>query len=325
MKKPSSLRLAVIGVGNMGRHHARVFSGMEGVHLVAVVDKDRKRGEQVALQYKCGYYRDYGALLKKEPLDAATIAVPTSLHTKVALRCLAHNVPVLIEKPIAPTLQSAKSIIRYSKKKRLPVCIGHIERFNPVVQRLKKLIDAGRFGKIISISTKRVGVYPPQITDVDVIIDLAVHDIDVCNYLLGRQPKRVYARAGKAMNSRQLDYADIFLSYADTDVILQVNWITPVKVRELAVTGIKAFAHLNYMDQTLNVYNKGHGEEDDIVNIEAIHIRKEEPLKRELKNFIQYITTKKGDIVAAEEGYQVLKVAQSAVASCKKKHLIVIK
>jgi UDP-N-acetylglucosamine 3-dehydrogenase len=127
------------------------------------------------------------------------------------------------------------------------------------------------------------------------------------------------------MNSRQLDYADIFLSYADTDVILQVNWITPVKVRELTVTGIKAYAHLNYMDQTLNVYNKGHGAEDDIVNIEAIHIRKEEPLKRELKNFIQYITTRKGDIVVAQEGYNVLKIAQSAVTSCKRKQSVAIR
>jgi UDP-N-acetylglucosamine 3-dehydrogenase len=321
----SGLRLVVIGVGNMGRHHARVFSQMEEVRLVAVVDKDVKRGEEVARQYRCTCYRDHVTLLKKEPLDAATIAVPTSLHKDIALQCLAHGVPVLIEKPIASTLASARSIIQYGEKRKIAVCIGHIERFNPVVQRLKKLIDAKRFGKIISISTKRVGVYPPQITDVDVIIDLAVHDIDVCNYLLGRQPRRVYARAGRAMNSKQLDYADIFLSYQDTDVVLQVNWITPVKVRELTLTGIKAYAELNYMNQTLHVYNKGHGEEDDIVNIEAIHIRKEEPLKRQLKNFIQYITTKQGDVVTAREGYQVLKIAQSAVASCKKKQLVVIK
>lgn len=316
------LRTAVIGVGNMGRHHARVFSEMESVRLVAVVDTNRNKGQTIADRYKCRYFKDYEMLLASEKIDAATIAVPTSLHKKVALSCLAHGVPVLIEKPIASTLQSARAIVRGSKRKNLLVCIGHIERFNPVVERLKKLIDVKRFGKIISISTKRVGVYPPQITDVDVIIDLAVHDIDVCNYLLGRQPERVYARAGRAMNSRQLDYANIFLSYADTDVMLQVNWITPVKVRELTVTGIKAYAHLNYMDQTMNVYNKGHGEEDDIVNIEAIHIRKEEPLKRQLKNFIQFLATKKGDVVTAEEGYQVLKVAQSAVVSCKKKQSV---
>lgn len=324
-QKTLDLSVAVIGVGNMGRHHARVFSEMEGVELIAVADTDKKKGQQIAKQYNCRYYPDFEMLLESEILDAATIAVPTSLHKRVAIRCLAHGVPVLIEKPIASTLRSARSIIKYSKKRRIPVCIGHIERYNPVVQRLKKLINEQRFGKIISINTKRVGTYPPQITDVDVIIDLAVHDIDVCNYLLERQPQRVYARAGKALTSKKLDYADIFLNYPDTDVILQVNWITPVKVRELTLTGIKAYAELNYMTQTLRVYNKGHGEEDDIVNIEEINIRKEEPLKRELSNFIKYITTKQGDIVTALQGYYVLKTARRAVTSHRKKQGIQIK
>jgi UDP-N-acetylglucosamine 3-dehydrogenase len=308
----------------MGRHHARVFSEMEGVELISVADIDKRKGKRIADQYGCRYYKDYKVLLKSEMLNAATIAVPTSLHKQVAMRCLAHNIPVLIEKPIASTLQSAREIISYSKKRKISVCIGHIERFNPVVQRLKKLIDKNRFGKIVSINIKRVGTYPPQVTDVDVIIDLAVHDIDVCNYLLDCQPRRVYARAGKALTSKKLDYADIFLNYPQTDVILQVNWITPVKVRELAITGIKAYAELDYMTQTLNVFNKGHGEEDDIVNIEAIHIRKEEPLRRQLKNFIKYITTKKGDIVSAEEGYQVLKVAQRAVTSHRRRRSVLI-
>jgi len=309
----------------MGRHHARVFAEMDGVNLVAVVDTDKKKGTRIARQHNCHYYHDIRKMFRDEQINAASIAVPTSLHKSIALQCLTHGIPVLIEKPIADTLASARSIIAMSKKKKLPVCIGHIERYNPVVQRLKKIVGKKRFGKIITINTKRVGTFPPQITDVDVIIDLAVHDIDVCNYLLGRQPQRVYARAGRAMNSRQLDYADIFLSYQDTDVILQVNWITPVKVRELTLTGIKAYAELNYMTQALHIYNKGHGEEDDIVNIESINIRKEEPLKRQLKNFIQYITTKKGDVVTAQEGFQVLKTAQCAVASHRKGQSIPIR
>lgn len=323
--KKSILNVAVIGTGNMGRHHARVLSEMDGVNLVAVVDTDSKKGKRIAKQYNCQYFTNHREMLKAANPGAVTIAVPTSLHKDIALACLTKEIPILIEKPVADTLASARAIIDASKRRKTPVCIGHIERFNPVVQRLKKIIDGKRFGKIITINTKRVGVYPPQITDVDVIIDLAVHDIDVCNYLLGKQPQRVYARAGKAMNSKQLDHADIFLSYKDTDVILQVNWITPVKVRELTLTGIKAYAELNYMTQSLNIYNKGHGEEDDIVNIEAINIRKQEPLKRELRNFVQYITIKKGDVVTAREGFQVLKVAQSAVASHKKKQSIAIR
>ncbi|GAI04786.1 unnamed protein product, partial [marine sediment metagenome] len=175
----------------------------------------------------------------------------------ITIACIDKGIPVLIEKPIAESVQSAQKIINKSKKKKISVCIGHIERFNPVVQQLKKLIKQNRFGRIISISSKRVGLYPPQVSDVDVIIDLAVHDIDVCNFLLEKEPQSVYARAGKALNSKRFDYSDIFLNYNGVDVLLQVNWITPVKVRELTLTGIKCYAELSYLNQTLRLYKKG--------------------------------------------------------------------
>jgi UDP-N-acetylglucosamine 3-dehydrogenase len=309
------LNVGVIGVGNMGKHHARVYSEIEGVDLVAVVDANKNNGRRIARKFNCRYYDNISKLLAAENLDAATIAVPTSMHKDVALACIDHGVPVLIEKPIAESVASAQKIIKQSEKTNVAVCVGHIERFNPVVARLKNLVSLKKFGKIIAMNTKRVGLFPSQITDTDVIVDLAVHDIDVCNFILEKGPQSVYARAGKALNSKRFDYADIFLNYNGVDVIIQVNWITPVKVRQLTLTGIKGYAELSYMNQTLRIYKKGHGEDIEIVNIEEISLRKEEPLKREIKSFTDYIRGKKAGVVTAREGLLSLRVALAAIRS----------
>ncbi len=309
------LKAAVIGVGNMGRHHARVYAGLDGVQLAAVVDPDRHLAQRHADKYRCSYYSDYARMIREEKPDLVSVAVPTSLHETIALDLIAKRIPVLIEKPVTNSLRSAREIIARARTRRSIVAIGHVERYNPPVQRLKEFLKQGRFGRVIAISSKRVGVYPPQITDVDVLIDLAVHDIDVCNFLLDRMPQSVYARAGKALNSQRYDYADIFLKYKDTDVTLQVNWITPVKVRELALTGINAYAELNYMNQTLKIYNKGHGEEDEVINVDEISLPREEPLKIELQNFADRVKGRNAEIVSAEEGLRALHIALAAVRS----------
>ena len=135
------LNVGVIGVGNMGKHHARVYSEIEGVDLVAVVDADKNNGRRIARKFNCRYYDNISKLLAAENLDAATIAVPTSMHKDVALACIDHGVPVLIEKPIAESIASAQKIIKQSEKTNVAVCVGHIERFNPVVARLKNLVS----------------------------------------------------------------------------------------------------------------------------------------------------------------------------------------
>ncbi|OGC39260.1 hypothetical protein A2Y85_02800 [candidate division WOR-3 bacterium RBG_13_43_14] len=319
------LKAAVIGVGNIGRHHARVYAGLDGVQLAAVVDIDKYMAQRLADKYRCSFYADYIKMIREEKPDLVTIAVPTSLHKTIAIDLISRRIPILIEKPIADSTKAARDIIAKARTKRSIVAIGHIERYNPPIQRLREFLKQGRFGKIISISTKRVGVYPPQITDVDVLIDLAVHDIDVCNFLLAGKPYSVYARAGKALNSHRYDYADIFLNYRSVDVVLQVNWITPVKVRELTLTGTNAYAELNYMHQTLKIYNKGHGEEDDIINVEEIGLRREEPLKLELQNFADQVKGRNADIVTAPEGLLALQIALAAIKSHEQRKIIKIR
>jgi UDP-N-acetylglucosamine 3-dehydrogenase len=297
MKNMKEVKVAVIGVGNMGRHHARVYSQLKNVKLVAVSDINENVGKEIASKYGCKFYKDYKEMLEKEKIDAVSIAVPTSLHKIVALDAINLGKHVLIEKPIADTVESAKEIIEAAKEKNVKLMIGHIERFNPAVKKLKELLENKKLGDIKTIIIKRVGLFPRQIKDANVVIDLAIHDIDICNYLLNRDPTAIYASAGKALINSREDYANIFLKYGSVDVFIQVNWITPIKIRNLAVTGTKGYAELNYITQDLKIYKTIFSKDETFEELVMlghpkevyIPLEKKEPLKEELESFISYI------------------------------------
>lgn len=328
MGDKTKLNVAVIGVGNMGKHHARVYSEINSVNLAAVADTNKNIGLKIAEKFGCKFYPDYNELITKEKIDALSVAVPTSQHRDVAMVCLDKQIPVLIEKPIAESLESAEEIKKLSEAKKVPVCIGHIERFNPVIQELKKMINADKFGRIISINTKRVGLFPPQIKDADVITDLAVHDIDICNYLLETEPNIINARAGKALNSHRFDYASIFLGFNGVDVVIQVNWITPVKVRELTLTGTKGYAELNFLNQTLKIYKSNYQKTFDsygdyiikfgVPHTEELNLCGQEPLKIEIERFLDHIKNGNDNIASAQDGINALNVALAAVKVAEK-------
>jgi len=316
------INVGVIGVGNMGKHHARVYSEMKECRLVAVSDVDEEKGKKIAKQHNCEYYKNFQEMLKD--IDAVSIAVPTVFHKAVALECIKAGKHVLIEKPIADTVENAKEIIEAAKRNRVKVAVGHVERFNPGVQRLKSMMKKGELGTITTVLARRVGVFPPQIKDANVIIDLAVHDIDILNYLLGKMSTRIYAEAGKALISRREDYADILLKYDGINAFVQVNWITPIKIRSLAITGTKGYAELNYVTQEFMLYKSKYEKKfetfEDIVKfaepeIIRIKVRKSEPLKEELKDFISCIKSNKQPLVSGEDGLKALELALDIVKS----------
>ncbi len=319
------LNVAVIGTGNMGRNHIRTYSEIDTAKLVAVSDVDEKRGREVSEKFKCKFYKDYNEMLEKEKIDIVSICVPTFLHHKTCLDVIIHKVNFLVEKPIAKNVGEARDIISKAKEAGVKMTVGHIERFNPAVQMLKKIIDEGKLGNITSVLAKRVGVFPPQIKDANVVIDLAVHDIDVINYLLGKSPEKVYSGIGKALIENRHDYASIFLRYNGANAFIEVNWITPVKIRQLAVTGTKGYAELNYITQELvyyeSVYDKSSDSFGDFVikfgepNITKIGIQKEEPLKKELMHFIDCIKDNKEPMVSGEQALEALRISEEALKS----------
>jgi UDP-N-acetylglucosamine 3-dehydrogenase len=325
------LNVAVIGLGNMGKHHVRTYSEINNVKIVGISDIDEKRGQEVAAKYGCKFYKDYKFMLENEILDLVSIVVPTTFHKEVAINVIEKGINLLIEKPIADTIENAKIIIDKAKERNVKLAIGHIERFNPAVQRLKEIITEGRLGKITSIIARRVGVFPPQVKEANVIIDLAVHDIDIINYFMNEKPNEIEANAGRALISQREDCAEIFLKYENSSGFIQVNWITPIKIRNLSVTGTKGYAEMDYITQNLIVYESNYKKEfetfGDVIefskpNKVEIGIEKEEPLKLELLNMIQAVENNTDPLITGEVGLEALEIAMKVLDKINKKDKI---
>jgi len=199
------MKIGIIGIGVMGEHHARVYSKIaennSDVVLAGIADIDKNRVEAIAKKYGTKAYTDYNELLGSR-MDAISICVPTSMHYEVAIAAIQKGVRgILVEKPISDNLNHAKDIVKFARDKGVALTVGHVERFNPAVLLMKKIIDSGRLGRVVSISAKRVGPGPPKPKNTGVIIDLAVHDLDIICYLFGAIPTDVYAFAGESERS----------------------------------------------------------------------------------------------------------------------------
>lgn len=291
------LKTAVIGVGTMGSNHARVLSEISD--LVAVCDADATKARLVAKRHKAQPFEDYKHCLKIMPVDAVVIAVPTKHHYQIAKYCLEVGIPCLVEKPLTETVAQGQELLKLSKSLQLVLVPGHIERFNPVVIELKKLIDQGALGKIVSLLSMRLGINPPQTKGADVAVDLGIHDVDIFQYLLGETASEIVVLKHKVVPHNVADAAHIMLKFAGATGMIQTNWITPQKTRYLYVTGTKGMAKLDYINQTLQ-YTKGDRSRDtadDFLALmtlsetpwQTVLVKKREPLKLELAFFLQSV------------------------------------
>jgi len=294
------IRVGVVGLGAMGIHHARLYSELN-CELAGVVDVNPALAREIGEQYRVPYYTDYRALINR--VEAVSIAVPTTLHHAIAMDFLRAGVHCLVEKPIAARLDEAEEMIQAADDNRVNLAIGHIERFNPAVIRLKQLVDEGLLGKLLIISTRRVGPFVNRIRDVGVVIDSATHDIGVVRYLIGKEPISVFSRVGKLKHARE-DYALIMLDFGDTAACIEVNWFTPHKIRTLVATGSEGVAYLDYIEQKLSVHN--------LEGVNAHEIQKVEPLKLELEDFLFNAASGGRPAVTGDEGFEILKIALEA-------------
>ena len=302
MSRPQ-MACAVIGVGSMGKNHARVYHELPDVHLAAVVDRDEATGRRIAGQYGCEWFADVQPMLDKVRPQAVSIAVPTTLHHAVASACIERGVHVLLEKPIAPTVAEAQQLIELAAAKRVKLMVGHIERFNPAVQKVKELLAGNVLGEVVSVMARRVGAFPPQIKDANIAVDLAIHDIDIVNYLLGATPVEVAVHKKKNHIEHREDSVEFFLRYPTASAYVQANWITPVKIRKLNITGSEGYLEMDYMNQKIQYYKSNYekyreeldsksGFSDYVLkyldpDLHEIHVAKKEPLKEEIQFFLR--------------------------------------
>jgi UDP-N-acetylglucosamine 3-dehydrogenase len=302
----------------MGAHHARLYAAIDGVDLVAVADQGDGLSD-IASHYGCKGYLDPVELLARERPDVVSVSVPTSAHLEVVLAALRAGSHVLVEKPIAASAAEGEEMALAAEQAGLLLAVGHIERFNPAVRRLHELIDGGALGRITSCVARRVGVMPPRVRDADIVVDMAVHDVDVLGYLLGSYPDRVRATGGRAWLSDRTDHAEILLEYGGVGCFIQVNWLTPVKIRTLAVTGENGYCELNYVTQELRHYRapstgpvetfeefvRRYGETE----AEVVPLQREEPLRLEIEDFLAAVRGG-GMIVSPADAIAALRVAE---------------
>jgi UDP-N-acetylglucosamine 3-dehydrogenase len=300
------LRVGVVGLGSMGQNHVRVYSEL-GCELVGVSDVSIDRAKEIACKYHTRYYTDYRKLIPE--VDAVSIVVPTTLHSMVADDFINGGVSCLVEKPIASSMQEASEMVKAAKRNDVKLMVGHIERFNPAVTRLKQLLQQSRLGKLIQISTRRVGPYAPRIRDVGIIIDSATHDIDIARYLLNMEPVSIYSKFGQLRHEKE-DHAVLVLDFDDVTACIEVNWFSPQKVRTLVATGSEGTAYLDYIEQELIIHNS-HAPE-------KIEVKKAEPLKLELEHFLACVEMDSQPLVDGLQGMCVLNIALEA---CKHRAL----
>jgi len=308
------LKIGVIGVGRMGQHHCRVYSSLRQVQLVGVYDIDLQVGLDISKRYDIPAFNQLDELL--EQVDAVSIASPTPTHFDLVMRCLDRGIHVLVEKPLTDSLAQAEHLIRAADQSGLVIQVGHIERFNPPYQELKNVLENM---DVLAVNFRRLSPFQGSNTDVDVILDLMVHDLDLSLDLMKREPDLVSAYGLMPM-SASLDHVVAELWYQQGQLItLTASRITEQKVRSVEVTTKEAYLEVDLLHKAILVHRRSTGEYSDQNHggvkyrqesiIERILVPAAEPLMLEVQHFLQCIDQNCPPRVTLEDGYKSLRLA----------------
>ncbi len=316
----------MIGAGAMGRNHIRVLNDLDTVVLVGVADADTATAERAARRFGIQAYGSYTEMLDRERPEGVVIAVPTILHREVALEAIHRGINVLVEKPITFTVEEGQEVIAAAQEAGVVLTVGHIERYNPAILELHKRLSAQQLGRVFQMHARRLGPFPPRVRDVGVVIDLATHDVDIMRFFSGSEVVRVYAETARRIHTEHEDLLSGLLRFANDSIgVLDINWLTPTKIREMMVTGERGMFHVNYLTQDLYFYENNYARTDwdAISHIEGVsegdmvrlRIDKTEPLRVELDRFVRAINGEQVALVSGEDGLAALNVARMIVES----------
>ena len=307
-----SLRAAVIGVGHLGRHHARILASLPGVELVAIVDTNHARADEIAAAY--GTRALYTARDLMTRVDAVTIAVPTEQHADVALPFLSAGIPALVEKPLARSLDEADAMIAASTGAGVTLAVGHTERFNPAVDAARRLLTDPRF-----IEVHRLGAFPERSLDIDVVFDLMIHDLDVVLSLVNADVASIDA-VGVPVLTGRVDIANARLRFANGCIAnLTASRISRDRVRKIRFFQPESYVSVDYAAQKVEQYRlvTGDGPVDPAQGrpMPAIAggdlaVTSEEPLRRELADFVDAVVSTRAPRVDGVQGRRALALAQ---------------
>ncbi|MCW1968880.1 MAG: Gfo/Idh/MocA family oxidoreductase [Anaerolineae bacterium] len=328
----SATKVGVVGVGAMGRNHARVYSEMPNVELVGVADMFASNASQAARRYGGADYTDYRKMLDEQHPQAVSVAVPTGDHLEVALEVAQRGIHLLIEKPIAFDVAEARQIIQICADCGVVLAVGHVERFNPAVIELKQRLLQGELGRIFQVDARRQSPFPARVRDVGVVVDLAVHDLDLMRYVTDAEFTRVFAETQRQIHSTHEDLLTALFRLSNGAVgTLSVNWLTPAKVREMRVLGERGMFHVDYITQDLYFYENGTtaGEWDALRQLRGMSegrmirhvVNKREPLRAELESFLRAVNGAPV-AVSGEDGLKAVMLAQAIITSSVKEQVV---
>ena len=306
-----SIRMAVIGAGQFGKNHMRVIRSLGRARLVAAADVDAERAQAAAAQFECEAVTDLSLLAGK--IDAAVVATPTVTHADIGCRLLAMGIDVLIEKPIAPSLDDARRITAAAIGRI--VQIGHLEQFNPAILALRKMVTVPLFFEV-----HRLSLFTPRSLDVDVVLDLMIHDIDILLALTGKMPEEIRA-AGISILSRKVDIANVRLAFPGGCIAnLTASRVSTEQVRKLRLFQPHQYVSLDYSKQEIAVFSVSPRREIGFV---PTPIEKQEPLRLELESFVDCVITRSEPLVTGAQATLALQVSLEILAKIEEHSLVV--
>lgn len=299
------LRVAVIGVGHLGRHHARIYASMPGVSLVGVCDSNAERGQEIAAEYKTKFFSDYKELIGQ--IDAVSLAVPTIDHHLIGCDLLKNKIAVLVEKPIARTLAEADEMISVARENNVCLQVGHLERFNPAVVAVSKIVTTPRF-----FETHRLSMFSPRSLDIDVVMDLMVHDLDIISWLV-KSPVINISAVGIPVISHKFDIANARLEFANGCIAnVTASRISNEKTRKLRLFQPSDYISLDYITQQAGIWSLRPSKEmvgQPKIEAGLLPVTPDEPLRAELAAFIESVSKGEMPKVTGEDGRNALSLA----------------
>jgi predicted dehydrogenase len=327
----ATLRLGLAGLGSMGRNHLRVISNHPETVLAAVADPTAEALAAAVDQTGAQGFTDPLDMIAGVDLDGLVIAAPTTNHTVLALAAIERGLPVLVEKPLAATVDDAIAIVAAARKRGVRVQVGHVERYNPAVLEMGRLIRAGWLSTIYAITSRRAGPFPARIRDVGVTIDLGTHDVDMLSWIAGERPVRVYAETSQRIHATHEDLAFGLMHFpSGATGFLDVDWLTPAKRRSLVAVGEEGMFELDYLTQRLT-FTRSNVERPQTIagyattftgDVAEIPVVSVEPLRAQLDEFVRVLRTGDRPYVDGEDGLWAVAIANALLTAAAERRPI---
>jgi predicted dehydrogenase len=318
------LRLGLAGLGSMGRNHLRVISNHPETTLAAVSDTDATALEAAVSQTGAKGFADPLAMIEEADLDGLVLAAPTTAHLSLAIAAIERGLAVMVEKPLAATVEDGLAIVNAARKRGVRVQVGHVERYNPAVMEMGRLLREGWLSTIYAITSRRAGPFPARIRDVGVTVDLGTHDVDMLCWIASERPVRVYAETAQRLHATHEDLTFGLMHFpSGTTGFLDVDWLTPAKRRSLVTVGEEGMFELDYLTQKLT-FTRSNVDRPLMIrgyattftgDVAEIPIANVEPLRAELDEFVRVLRTGERPYVDAEDGLWAVAIANALLTA----------